>query len=122
MGSNGLADARHFLAPTAAYEERSCPGYRVTTKLAGQLYEATQDYSPYDAVAWYGNYSPFKYDLTMFNALGTVSFDHPDPSILTVLTCPADTQGRSMADFVIFPGRWEVAEHSFRPPFFHRQS
>ena len=115
LGSNGLAEERHFLAPVAAYEEREVKGYRVTTKLDGKVWEATQDHSPYDAVAWHGRHVPFKYDLANFNTYGTVTFDHPDPSILTVLGCPA-------CDFAVFSGRWDVAEHTFRPPFFHRNA
>jgi homogentisate 1,2-dioxygenase len=123
IGSNGLADARHFCAPTAAYEDRACPaGFTLVTKLGGQLYAATQEHSPFDVVAWHGNHLPFTYDLSLFNAMGSVTFDHPDPSILTVLTAPLDDHGRSVADFVVFPGRWEVAEHSFRPPYMHRNA
>jgi homogentisate 1,2-dioxygenase len=123
IGSNGLADARHFLAPTASYEDRLCPGgYRIVHKVGGQLFLATQEHSPFDVVAWHGNHAPFVYDLSLFNAMGTVNWDHPDPSILTVLTAPLDDHGRAIADFVVFPGRWEVSEHSFRPPFMHRNA
>ena len=123
IGSNGLADARHFLAPAAAFEDRLCPdGFQIVHKLGGRLYAATQEHSPFDVVAWHGNHAPFSYDLALFNAMGSVSWDHPDPSILTVLTAPLDDHGRSIADFVVFPGRWEVTEHSFRPPFMHRNS
>jgi len=123
IGSNGLADARHFLAPTAAYEDRTCPsGFQVVHKLGGSLFAATQPHSPFDVVAWHGNHAPFTYDLSLFSAMGSVTFDHPDPSILTVLTAPLDDHGRSIADFVVFPGRWEVTEHSFRPPFMHRNA
>jgi homogentisate 1,2-dioxygenase len=122
IGSNGLADERHFLAPVAAFEDRESAGYQQVLKLDGVLHAATQSHSPFDVVAWHGNYAPYKYDLAKFTVMGSVSFDHPDPSILTVLTCPLDDHGRSVADFVIFPGRWDVAEHSFRPPFLHRNS
>jgi homogentisate 1,2-dioxygenase len=122
IGSNGLADARHFLAPVAWFEDRDCAGYQVVTKFDGALYAASQNHSPFDVVAWHGNYAPYKYDLSAFNALGTVTFDHPDPSLFTVLTCPYDDHGRSIADFVVFPPRWQVAEHSFRPPFHHRNA
>ena len=123
MGSNGLADARHFLAPTAAYEDRICPGgFQIVNKLGGRLSAAVQEHSPFDVVAWHGNHVPVSYDLSLFNAMGTVTFDHPDPSILTVLTAPLDDHGRAIADFVVFPGRWEVAEHSFRPPVMHRNA
>lgn len=122
MGSNGLADARHFLAPVAAYEDRACPGYRVVHKLGGELWATTQDRSPYDVVGWHGNHVPYKYDLGLFNAMGSVTFDHPDPSIHTVLTAPLDDHGRAICDFVCFRGRWDVVEHSFRPPFAHRNA
>ena len=123
IGSNGMADARHFMAPTAAYEDRECPsGFQNVVKLGGQLYAATQAHSPFDVVAWHGNHVPFAYDLSNFCAMGSVTFDHPDPSILTVLTAPLDDHGRAIADFVVFPGRWEVIEHSFRPPFMHRNA
>jgi len=123
IGSNGLADARHFLAPVASYEDRTCPAaHQIVTKLGGKLHAATQEHSPFDVVAWHGNHAPFVYDLSLFNAMGTVTWDHPDPSILTVLTAPLDEHGRAIADFVVFPGRWEVSEHSFRPPFMHRNA
>ncbi|MDB4995206.1 MAG: homogentisate 1,2-dioxygenase, partial [Myxococcaceae bacterium] len=123
IGSNGLADARHFLAPTAAFEDRECPsGFQSVAKIGGQLFAATQGHSPFDVVAWHGNHAPFTYDLSLFSAMGSVIFDHPDPSILTVLTAPLDDHGRAIADFVVFPGRWDVLEHSFRPPFMHRNA
>jgi homogentisate 1,2-dioxygenase len=122
IGSNGLADARHFLAPVAAYEDRACPGYQIVTKLDGKLYASAAEHSPFDVVAWHGNYAPYKYDLGLFNAMGSVTFDHPDPSILTLLSAAFDDHGRAVADFVLFPPRWEVSEHTFRPPFHHRNA
>ncbi len=122
IGSNGLADARHFLAPVASYEDRACPGYQIVHKIGGELWTATQERSPYDVVAWHGNHVPYKYDLMLFNAMGSVTFDHPDPSIHTVLTAPLDDHGRALCDFVCFRGRWDVLEHSFRPPFSHRNA
>ena len=123
IGSNGLADARHFLAPTASYEDRTCPaGFQLVTKVGGNLFAAVQSHSPFDVVAWHGAHVPFSYDLAMFSPMGSVKFDHPDPSILTVLTAPLDDHGRAVADFVVFPGRWDVLEHSFRPPFMHRNA
>jgi homogentisate 1,2-dioxygenase len=121
IGSNGLADARHFLAPVAAYED-AAGEHELVTKLGGVLHAAAQDHSPFDVVAWHGNHVPYTYDLACFTAMGTVNFDHADPSILTVLTAPLDDRGRSVADFVVFPPRWEVAEHSLRPPPFHRNA
>ncbi len=122
IGSNGLADRRHFLAPTAAFEDRDARDFRLVTKLGGRLFTASQDHSPFDVVAWQGNHVPCTYDLSLFNAMGSVTFDHPDPSILTVLTAPLDDRGRAVVDFVVFPGRWDVAEHSFRPPYMHRNA
>jgi homogentisate 1,2-dioxygenase len=123
IGSNGLADARHFLAPAASFEDRICPnGFQIVTKVGGNLFSTTQEHSPFDVVAWHGNHAAFSYDLSLFNAMGSVTFDHPDPSILTVLTSPLDDHGRAVADFVVFPGRWNVVEHSFRPPFMHRNA
>jgi homogentisate 1,2-dioxygenase len=122
IGSNGLADARHFVAPVASYEDRACPGgFQIVTKLGGRLHAATQEHSPFDVLAWHGNHVPFTYDLALFSAMGSVRYDHPDPSILTVLTAPLDDHGRAIADFVVFPGRWEVFE-GFRPPFMHRNA
>lgn len=123
VGSNGLADARHFRAPVAAYEDRECPhGFQHVTKTGGQLFEASHPHSPFDVVAWHGNHAPFAYDLALFSPMGATRFDHQDPSIFTVLTAPLDDHGRAVADFVIFPPRWEAIEHSFRPPFMHRNA
>jgi homogentisate 1,2-dioxygenase len=113
IGANGLANARDFLAPVAAYEDLDA-ACRIVAKFLGKLWIAEIDHSPLDVVAWHGNYTPYKYDLSRFNCINTVSFDHPDPSIYTVLTSPANV------DFAIFPPRWLVAEHTFRPPWFHR--
>ena len=119
IGSNGLANPRDFLSPVAAFEDIETP-IQLVQKFQGGLWSTTLDHSPLDVVAWHGNYAPFKYDLRRFNTINTVSFDHPDPSIFTVLTSPSDTPGVANVDFVIFPPRWIVAEHSFRPPWFHR--
>ncbi|CAN5343154.1 homogentisate 1,2-dioxygenase [soil metagenome] len=119
IGSNGLASPRDFLTPVAAYEDLDQP-FELIQKFMGALWTTTLDHSPLDVVAWHGNLAPWKYDLGRFNTIGTVSFDHPDPSIFTVLTSPSDTPGRANADFVIFPPRWMVAENTFRPPWFHR--
>ena len=119
IGANGLANSRDFLTPVAWYEERQDPTESVV-KFAGNLWATTLDHSPLDVVAWHGNYAPYKYDLAHFMTIGTVSFDHPDPSIFTVLTAPTDTPGTANCDFVVFPPRWMVAEDTFRPPWFHR--
>jgi len=119
IGANGLANARDFLVPVAAFEERD-GNFELVAKFGGRLWSAPIDHSPLDVVAWHGNLAPCKYDLARFNAMNTVSFDHADPSIFTVLTSPSDTPGTANVDFVIFPPRWMVAEHTFRPPWFHR--
>ena len=119
IGSNGLANTRDFLTPVAAYEDRDTP-HELITKFAGNLWSATMAHSPLDVVAWHGNLTPCKYDLANFMVIGSTSFDHPDPSIYTVLTSPSDTAGTANADFVIFPPRWLVGENTFRPPWYHR--
>ena len=119
IGSNGLANARDFLAPHAAYEDVNGE-FSLIAKFQGALWQAPIDHSPLDVVAWHGNHVPYKYDLARFNTIGSISFDHPDPSIFTVLTSPSDTPGTANLDFAIFPPRWLVAEHTFRPPWFHR--
>ena len=119
IGANGLANPRDFLAPTAAYESRKC-NFTVISKFLGKLFQAEQDHSVFDVVGWTGNYYPFKYDLDKFNTINSVSYDHPDPSIFTVLTCQTTEVGTAAADFVIFPERYMNAEHTFRPPYYHR--
>jgi homogentisate 1,2-dioxygenase len=119
IGSNGLANARDFLTPVAAYEDHQGE-FELITKFQGNLWSAKMDHSPLDVVAWHGNYAPYKYDLRKFNTMGSISFDHPDPSIFTVLTSASDTPGVANCDFVIFPPRWLVAQNTFRPPWFHR--
>ncbi|WP_369356183.1 homogentisate 1,2-dioxygenase [Streptomyces sp. cg2] len=119
IGANGLANARDFLAPTAAYEDVEEP-VEVVNKFCGHLWTATYDHSPLDVVAWHGNHVPYVYDLRRFNVIGTISYDHPDPSIFTVLTSPSDTPGLAGVDFVVFAPRWLVGEDTFRPPYFHR--
>ncbi len=119
IGSNGLANPRDFLTPEAWFEDAEKP-CEVVQKLGGRLWATTLDHSPLDVVAWHGNLAPYKYNLSHFNTIGSISFDHPDPSIFTVLTSPSDNPGTANCDFVIFPPRWLVAEHTFRPPWFHR--
>ena len=119
IGSNGLANPRDFETPVAWFEDRDEPT-EVVQKFLGSLWTTTLDHSPLDVVAWHGNLAPCRYDLSRFNVMGTVSFDHPDPSIFTVLTSPSNVPGRANADFVVFPPRWMVAEGTFRPPWFHR--
>ena len=119
IGANGLANPRDFETPVATFEDVDRPTECIQ-KYGGQLWITTFDHSPLDVVAWHGNYAPCRYDTARFNTINTVSFDHPDPSIFTVLTSPSDTPGVANCDFVIFPPRWMVAEDTFRPPWFHR--
>jgi len=118
IGSNGLANARDFLAPVAAWEDKGRS--EVVSKFLGTLWATELDHSPLDTVAWHGNCTAYKYDLARFMTINTVSFDHCDPSIFTVLTAPSGQAGVANVDFVIFPPRWMVAENTFRPPWFHR--
>ncbi len=119
IGSNGLANPRDFETSVAWFEDVD-EETEVVQKSLGSLWTTTLDHSPLDIVAWHGNLAPYRYDLSRFNVIGSISFDHPDPSIFTVLTSPSDVPGRANADFVIFPPRWQVAEDTFRPPWFHR--
>jgi homogentisate 1,2-dioxygenase len=119
VGANGYSNQRDFAYPTAWFED-SEGDFTLTCKFAGELYQASLSHSPLDVVAWVGNSAPYKYDLSRFNVINTVSYDHPDPSIFTVLTSPSETEGVANLDFVIFPPRWMVAENTFRPPWYHR--
>jgi homogentisate 1,2-dioxygenase len=119
IGSNGLANARDFLAPVAAFED-AAGGVEIVKKVGGRLWRTRSRCTPFNVVAWHGNLAPLKYDTKTFMTLGSISFDHPDPSIFTVLTSPSDTPGTANCDFVIFPPRWLVAEDTFRPPWYHR--
>jgi homogentisate 1,2-dioxygenase len=119
IGANGLANERDFLAPHAAFEERNHT-VQVVNKFGGNLWAADYDHSPLDVVAWHGNYAPYKYDTANYMVIGTISHDHPDPSIFTVLTSQTDTPGLANCDFVIFAPRWLVGENTFRPPWYHR--
>lgn len=119
VGANGFANDRDFQYPVAAYEDIE-GDFELVAKFGGQIYRVSMDHSPLDVVAWAGNSAPYKYDLSRFNVMGSVSYDHPDPSIYTVLTSPSHTSGVANLDFVIFPPRWMVAEDTFRPPWYHR--
>ncbi len=119
IGANCLANARDFLTPRAAYEDKEQPS-KLFVKWGGELYATDIDQSPLDVVAWHGNYAPYKYDLRRFSPVGALLFDHPDPSIFTVMTAPSETPGTANVDLVIFPERWAVAEDTFRPPWYHR--
>jgi homogentisate 1,2-dioxygenase len=119
IGANGLANPRDFETPVAWYEDMDGT-VEIVAKFGGNLWSCETDHSPLDVVAWHGNYAPYKYDLRRFNTIGSISFDHPDPSIFTVLTSPSSEPGVANCDFVIFPDRWLVAEDTFRPPWYHR--
>ena len=119
IGSNGLANPRDFRTPVAAYEDVE-GDFELLAKFNGHLWSARIGHSPLDVVAWHGNYAPYKYDLRRFNAIGSISYDHPDPSIFLVLQSPSDTPGVDSIDFVIFPPRVLTMQNTFRPPWFHR--
>jgi homogentisate 1,2-dioxygenase len=119
IGANCLANPRDFLYPVAAFEDKEVAS-TLYVKWGGEIFETSIDQSPLDVVAWHGNYAPYKYDLRRFSPVGAIAFDHPDPSIFTVLTAPSETPGTANIDFVIFPERWMVAENTFRPPWYHR--
>jgi len=118
IGANCLANTRDFLTPMAAYEDSDTPT-ELYVKWGGELWVTALPHSPIDVVAWHGNYAPYKYNLRHFSPVGALAFDHPDPSIFTVLTSPSETPGTANIDFVIFPERWAVAENTFRPPWYH---
>ena len=123
IGANGLANPRDFQIPVACYEDLDVDvNFSIVQKYLGKFFSATLNHSPFDVVAWHGNYYPFKYDLENFCTMNSVSFDHPDPSIFTVLTVPTNEPGVAVADFVIFPKRWMVADKTFRPPYYHRNT
>jgi homogentisate 1,2-dioxygenase len=119
IGSNGLANPRDFHTPVAAYEDRE-GDFELVTRFQGALWSAHIGHSPLDVVAWHGNHAPYKYDLRRFNTLGSISYDHPDPSIFLVLQSLSDTPGVDTIDFVIFPPRVLVGQDTFRPPWYHR--
>lgn len=119
IGANCLANPRDFKTPVAWFEEKETP-CRLVVKWCGKFHVTELDHSPLDVVAWHGNYAPYKYDLATFSPVGAILFDHPDPSIFTVLTAPSGEEGTANVDFVIFPPRWLVAENTFRPPWYHR--
>jgi homogentisate 1,2-dioxygenase len=119
IGANGLANPRDFQVPTASFEDKEAP-YTIYTKFCGELFRSHMAHSPFDVVAFHGNDVPYKYDLARFCPMNSVSYDHADPSIFTVLTCQTALPGVAALDFVVFPPRWSTAEHTFRPPYYHR--
>jgi homogentisate 1,2-dioxygenase len=122
IGSNCLANSRDFQAPLASFDDDTSTEWNILAKFDGAMLRARQNHTPFDVVAWHGLYYPYKYDLGRFNAIGSISFDHVDPSIYTVLTAQSDHPGTAVADFVIFPPRWLVQEDTFRPPWYHRNT
>lgn len=123
IGSNCLANERDFQTPVASYTNDTKTEWTLLCKMSGNLFRATQKHTPFDVVAWHGTYYPYKYDLGRFNTIGTISYDHPDPSIYTVLTAESKAHpGTAIADLVIFPPRWLVGEDTFRPPSYHRNT
>ncbi len=120
IGANCLANARDFKTPVAAYEDREGIDGEVVLKWGGSFHQSPIDHSPLDVVAWHGNYAPYCYDLRNYAPINAVRFDHPDPSIFTVMTAPSEAPDAANVDFIIFPDRWNVAEHTFRPPWYHR--
>ena len=119
IGANCLANRRDFKTPVAAFEDRETPS-TVTIKWCGQFHKTKIEHSPLDVVAWHGNYAPCKYNLKNFCPVGSILFDHPDPSIYTVLSAPSGILGTANIDFVLFRERWQVAENTFRPPWYHK--
>ena len=119
IGANGLANPRDFEYPTAFYVEQEV-SFRIFNKYQGKQFVCEQDHSCFDVVGWHGNYSPYKYNMWKFSAVNSVTFDHMDPSIFTVLTAPSLEEGTAVVDLAIFPPRWSVHEHTFRPPYYHR--
>ena len=122
IGANGLANERDFQAPTAFYIDECETQWTVIARWGGKTHTYQQSHCPFDVVSWHGNYYPYKYDLRNYNTMGTISFDHPDPSIFTVLTVQSMDPGQAVLDFVIFPPRWLVGEDTFRPPYYHRNT
>lgn len=120
IGANGLANPRHFLTPVACYEDKDVKDFKIIAKFQNKLFTSLQQHSCFDVVGWTGNYVPYKYDLSLFMVINATAFDHADPSIFTVLTCPSEKPGVAIADFVIFPPRWAVQDKTFRPPYYHR--
>lgn len=122
LGSNGLANARDFMYPKASYKVTRDDPWEIVYKLGGKFFKSTQNHCPFDVIAWHGNYVPYKYDLTKFVNVGSISVDHIDPSIFCVLTARGRDENAPLADFLIFSPRWDVASHTYRPPYYHRNA
>ena len=122
IGANCLANPRDFKYPTARYDAEQERKFKLVSKFMGHYFEAEMEHSIFDVVGWYGNYAPYKYDTDDYTVIGSISKEHPDPSIFTVLTVQSDDPGEAICDFVIFPRRWLVQEGTFRPPYYHRNT
>ncbi|KAF8812720.1 homogentisate 1,2-dioxygenase [Phlegmacium glaucopus] len=121
LGGNGLANSRDFESPVASFDiDQSL--WHIVYKVCGQLHLCVQEHTPFDVVAWHGNYVPYKYAMEKFINVGSISKDHIDPSIFCVLTAKSKQPGVPLADFLIFSPRWDVASGTFRPPYYHRNS
>ncbi|ANB11224.1 homogentisate 1,2-dioxygenase [Sugiyamaella lignohabitans] len=120
LGGYGMANARDFLYPQASYDLEPVSNFEIITKLNGKFFKSTQDHTPYDVVAWHGNYVPYKYDMTKFVNIGSISVDHIDPSVFTIMTAKSRDPNAALADVMIFMPRWDVASHTYRPPYYHR--
>ncbi|KAK0434287.1 homogentisate 1,2-dioxygenase [Armillaria borealis] len=119
IGGHGMANPRDFEVPLASFEidETSWEG-----KIGGQLFSAAQDHIPFDVVAWQGNYVPYKYAMEKFIFVGSVSKDHLDPSVFTVLTAKSKATGIPLVEILTVSERWNVASDTFRPPYYHRNN
>ncbi|GLI78307.1 hypothetical protein PoHVEF18_006618 [Penicillium ochrochloron] len=121
IGSTGLANIRDFEIPTASFDNSNVDT-EIIAKFAGQVHRTVHRGSIFNVAGWSGTYYPFKYDLGKFNTIGSVSYDHTDPSIFTVLTAPSSVPGEAVVDVAVFGPRWLVMEKSYRPPYFHRNT
>lgn len=132
IGSCSLANQRDFQIPTAIYDGKleadiAVPNrgsdWTIISRMASKLWSCTQDHTPFDVAGWHGTFYPYKYDLGRFSILGSILFDHPDPSIFTVLTAPSNREpGTSVVDFAIIPPRWNMMEDTYWPPYYHRNT
>ncbi|KAI0326637.1 homogentisate 1,2-dioxygenase [Cubamyces sp. BRFM 1775] len=119
LGTHGLANVRDFESPVASFDIDQSP-WEIIYKMTGKQFVCKQEHTPFDVVAWWGNYVPYKYAMEKFAFVGSIEKDHIDPSIFCVLTAKSKTPGVPLADFLIFGGRWDVATGTFRPPYYHR--
>jgi homogentisate 1,2-dioxygenase len=121
IGANGLANPQDFCIPKASYYNEKGE-FNIYAKFLGEFFMCTSKMNPLDVVSWRGNYYPYKYNLRNYNTINSVSFDHPDPCIFTVMSSMSTRPGVAVLDFVVFQKRFMVAENTFRPPYFHRNT